>query len=402
MRHIESFDHKIFWDMPSPKKFLLDVLRAAEEKGGCAIRMPKQVESSNIKIAVEHEMGLSAPQSVVFKVSSSDEVLSIIGRWANQDYLTMHSLGQNEFNGLKVLFLEPLCLTSLNECISFLSEIGSSDTQVCFKVIVLERGINPEVDTGEITTFYFNGSISEKELSAYLLIRFSSMGLEDESGFYRLLVEEFAKFDPFFCEELLLETQEALLNEPERILKEKMTNRIGDCSTPSWVNGMISAPEGDFAHILHHAYLAEHADEEKREPAKRLIQQRMWRASMRALLPWIEERKSIIGQAFATELEDRSDKNGYIEYGKKDPSFPRRTRHWTATEFGSLVAYVKHENLNCSSEFQKAVFDFAVQVAVVRNKISHFQYPNYCDIKKMFWLYDSAQIKQNQLYSARM
>ncbi len=139
----------------------------------------------------------------------------------------------------------------------------------------------------------FNGALRPDEMHAYVGMRMLGRNGPGSTRLAQHLVAEFAGFDARFAEELMKLDEWALLGLPESLAQVAYQLPASDTvwREASTEAGSLAIFGDDWhAHVLHEWHLASH-DGPMRPAAAKALRARYWRAALRALMPWLEERR---------------------------------------------------------------------------------------------------------------
>ncbi|WP_446900808.1 hypothetical protein [Burkholderia sp. YIM B11467] len=194
----------------------------------------------------------------------------------------------------------------------FLRAIGTGAGNVHLVLGVHEEVLKQDEREGGVQVITFDGGLSPDEMHAYVAIRMLSRPGPGTTRLSRAIVAEFAGFDVEFAERImeLSESQIANVINNLPMLSNETSSRWRN---RSWLMRTTSNAAKATNHVLFDAHLAEHGKANERADADNRIKQRYWRACVKTLTPWLEERRLLVIRKFAAQLErEAAQSNGKI------------------------------------------------------------------------------------------
>jgi hypothetical protein len=194
------------------------------------------------------------------------------------------------------------------------------------------------------------------------------------------LVAEFAGFDATFAQELMRLSEQDLLELPYSL--SRLAHQISGADDiwrgSQFETGSIAEIDGDIqAHVLYEWHLASH-EGSMREAAIRSISSRYWRAALRALMPWLEERRHRIITILTPALRLHLAPTGGVRH-KTSRNGDRVIEIAIADlEYNDVVQMQldRQNRLVVSDPRAKAAVDICFKVTKVRNDLAHMKRPN--------------------------
>jgi hypothetical protein len=225
----------------------------------------------------------------------------------------------------------------------------------------------------------FAGALSPQEMAAYVAVRMTERSGPAGTGLLRMLVTEFAGFDAKLAEELIAFSDENILALP-RSLESLAARSDQRWRSGKWGAGCYAEIAGTHVrHALHEVYLSQHSGPEQQD-ATDWLRRRYWRACVRTLLPWLEERRAAVIGALRVPLEQHVKATG----GKLVRSTPSGYRIETAiddVEYNQIPGLINNERFIVPKD-PKMVLAVNVCYAAkrVRDDIAHMRAPAAKDI----------------------
>ncbi len=191
----------------------------------------------------------------------------------------------------------------------FINELGCSYGNVRLVIEMRDGNLVGDADNGDLRVFAFDGSLTPVEMQAYVSLRMIKRHGPGSTMLLSSLVVEYAGYDPLMAERLMALPSEEILALPESLtslLEEEPARWTQD----SWLEGTDLDPRGRHRrHPLREWYLARQGGDNAAEMLSQ-IKRRYWRACVKALTPWLEERRSTIMNLLKVPLDEYETKYG--------------------------------------------------------------------------------------------
>jgi hypothetical protein len=378
----------LYWIMPGPRRFIDSVTSAISVHHLVRVRVPA------VPIAGLHTALDSALQRAHFdnehtrwlKIHEGMDVSTEIGSALGSGVVFPEQLAHVS-SPIKTIVLDACSENAVEICEKYLTraeDVASKDEKGREQISVLallpvsrRSADNPEVMRPE--ELVFAGALTVQELMAYVAVRMIDRGGPSDTGLLRMLVTEFAGFDVRLAEVLISLQDDALLALPRSL--EPLCAR----SEPRWQSGRWSA--GCYAHIngsrtrhaLHELYLSRHEGPDQRD-ATDWLKRRYWRACVRTLLPWLEERRSRVIDVLRPALVTHLKASGGKAVRTTDSGFRLETS-LEDLEYNQIPGLVRHERFDVSGNFlMRRAVDVCFAAKKVRDDIAHMRPPQAGDI----------------------
>jgi len=143
--------------------------------------------------------------------------------------------------------------------------------------------------------------------------------------------------------------------------------------TNSWLEGTRSHASKE-CHVLHDQYLAEHGNAGQCDAALQRIARRYWRACVKVLTPWLEERKQRVLDIFKVQIQQRMEPDGTI-------AVPRGNARMTYVqpdelEYNNIVGMAYASGLVPQNQREAQALNVCKCAKSVRDDISHLRAPD--------------------------
>ena len=369
----------LYWTLPGPCEFVGRVTDASRNARAIVLSLT-DYPPNGVWDAVRRGLtNANVFEPLELSISEGMNVAAEIGSHFGQSTMPGNLLAHYLHGYQHAVILKPIGKSAAERCqkyaAEFLQDIEHAEGDIRL-IISLHDGLyQQDQSDGRIHVIAFDGGLDEAEMDAYVTQRLVTSHGPGSTRLVKQLITEFAGFDVYLAELLIRMGDADILSLPD-----PLTGILGHeglrWTSDSWVNGTISSQSGS-AHPLREWYLASHPSENK-DAALRAIRRRYWRACVRTLLPWLEERRPQIIEVLdlpITGLEKSSGGPGKIEkmLGKNIVTVGRED-----LEYNDLWYNFKNTQ-HLSSKEQLAV-SVCRKTKQVRDDLSHLRKPITADV----------------------
>jgi hypothetical protein len=380
----------VYWLMPGPQAFSNGVAAAVIEHRWLTVRTPANPPlgfASAVEAAL-HRAHLDNEQTRWVKVIDRQDVAVLVGTLFGVSAL--HPAQVAQLHGtIRTIVLEASTEVAASACQEYLDAFADAVLHVprargLARLLVLlpESLSSTKAPVSRYPQeFVFSGALTPQEMQAYVAVRMAERSGPGNTELFRMLVTEFAGFDPQLAEELIAFSDEKLLELPGSLAT---VSARGDAlwRTGRWSAGCYAEVGGERRrHVLYELYLSRHAGPDQRD-ANEWLRRRYWRACLRSLLPWLEERRSRVIETLRPSLELHLKGTG----GKAIRTTASGYRIETAIddlEYNQIPALVIHEGLKVSGTRPKLAVDLCFAAKRVRDGMAHMRPPEARNILDM-------------------
>lgn len=374
-----SIDPQLYWSLPGPKNFISRIRLSIASAPLLWLNMPEEVVPGTWT-GIEDGLHQAHIETKKLYVREGTDISSDLGVHLEQARFTAQEFAHYNQRPLAVLLI-PNGPVGLKHCQQFavdFHETWKRNTSACSgHVIICDR--NQDVTTDQlddgIATIAFDGALTPDEMDAYVALRMLEIPGPGSTRLTRAIVSEFSGFDVEFAEQIMSLDQSQIMRICENldVLQDENQNRWRH---PSWIYRSCSLVNPGVTHVLHDFYLSQHGSQYEKDAAQTGIKRRYWRACIKVITPWIEERRPLVLSHFIKQINAiASNNNGKIPNERSgydlDPD---------AIEFNNIVGMVRGNELKIETREQEAVLKICRKVKVVRDEIAHLRMPNVNDV----------------------
>ena len=383
---MSEISSSLYWSMPGPLTFLEKVAESSRKVRALFLSFPEHPIGQPLR-AVEgalNKAGIHDP--VVLNIQDGMNISVEIGTHFNNTNMPAQSLAHHNHGSPHAVVLNAKGTRAQEHCEKYASEfvlaMDHSSGDVMLVVAIHDGKFKADAHDENFSVIAFDGALKPAEMNAYVAQRMVSYEGPGSTSLLRHLVTEYAGFDPLLAERLAemdASHLQALPGSLSQILSESPV-RWSRCS---WVDGTTCSSSKD-AHSLYEWYQATHFGPESAH-FKRLSERRYWRACLKAIIPWLEERRLMIIGMLSKPLDEVERAAGSTGKISKKIGMNSTLVSRDVLEYNDLAFQAR------TDEFKRTKLTLAEQTAVaicfsakrVRDDISHLRKP---DVKEIDFL----------------
>lgn len=375
---MQTIDASLYWLIPGPRALIqriaTDVLRVRV----MVVNLPKIPVPGTLDGITKGLSEAHLDPVVQLNVHSSTDIASEVGVHfgSGQRRISAPELARLRNFTPRTVLLQPQSREGQVLCDAytqqFMETTAHSDGNVHLVTMIHEPNLKEGGQQGDIQVLAFDGGLTKDEMEAYVALRMATRTGPGSTRLMRAIVSEFAGFDAEFAEKLI-SLDDGLIVRIREHLGLLMGEGHNRWRTKSWLLGTESIVSTQ-PHVLHEFYLSEHGTPDQKVRAQTSIDQRYWRACLKAITPWIEERRHEVLRPFLPQLQATAAQS---EDGRIEIPAGNRTRRIDPSEieFNNIPAMVKAGELTAHTQDQKNAVNICRQVKPVRDDIAHLRPP---------------------------
>jgi hypothetical protein len=316
-------------------------------------------------------------EPVILAIQDGMNISGEVGAHFNVPNLPADSLAHQIYGAAHAVVLFAKGIRAQSHCEKYAQEfmsVASNSAGDVRLVVAIQSGeCQSDLKNEEVRVIAFDGGLSSSEMQAYVSQRMISYCGPGSTTLFRHIVTEYSSFDPAMAEYLAEMDSSQLMNLPNS-LDALMGENLLRWARREWVAGTMSSVS-DELHPLHEWYVARHIGPESATFEKK-SRQRFWRACVKAIIPWLEERRATVLAALKKPLLASADSNQMIikKFGERE-----RAVHIDEIEYNDIV-FLSYNNAAFDSGRLSAKQQEAIQICKlaksVRDDIAHLRAPN--------------------------
>lgn len=295
-----SLHVELYWSLPGPRRFLSTLVQAIESNPVVVVRIDRS-HITGVNLALRQALDAAAqhPERAEFiDLEDGVHLESAIGHHFGRETLSALELAAWTAPPRTAIALTPKSDRARERCRAYVEEFTAerrtSARGTTRLVLIWHSGDDSLVPTVGATVS-FSGSLSTDEMHAYVALRMVGQHAPGSTSLTRHLVTEFAGSDPLMAEALIALSPSALLQLPESMVEV----------IPRLVGGSLKSTAGsaDTSNVVTEWQVSRTSGPLAKAAAENL-NRRYWRACVRSLLPWLEERRLPVLDKLRPTLEE--------------------------------------------------------------------------------------------------
>lgn len=381
-------DSALYAMLPGPRAFMQKVALSANVHRHLVINHPHSF-TLGLRNAVRRgllDAHIDPEDIVILTIHDDADVAASVGVHFGQQRMTGAVLAGIAGTGPKAVVLMATGKQSQSLCdtyaADFRSASGYSQGMTRLVTLMQEADFREDMTDGASRVITFDGGLLPQEMSAYIAFRMVNRPCFGSTGLLSAIVAEFAGFDAEFAERLMLMDASQLLG-IQTGLEMLMEEDPVRWQHASWLAGSVSHCS-TIPHVLHDCYLAKYSIGDTREFARKRIEARYWRACVREITPWIEERRHNVLRVFHSKLRAIAigHPSGMIVIPSLSP-YKERHVHPEDVETNNIVGMVRHGVLSVSDGIETMALSVCRRIKPVRDDIAHLRAPSAADLVEL-------------------
>jgi len=370
-----SIDSPLYWSLPGPREFIQKIATRASASRVLAINTPRRTIAGTWSKVKEGLKNAHIEQVVELIIRKGTDISEDVGVHLSGGRMTAGQLAAATENMRTAIMLRAEDPEANDLCgqytAEFLAATGHSQGNIHLVTALHESDYQTDRSAPDVEIIAFDGGVAQEEMDAYVSLRMITRPGPGSTRLARALVSEFAGFDIQLAERLMLLDESQILA-IQGILNGFLDEDHGRWRNDSWLDGTRCSAHPD-RHILLDQYLSLNGSVAMREQARARINRRYWKACVKVMTPWIEERRAQVIRPFRSQI-DR------IATGNKGKiAIPRSNK--TADidpeelELNNIVGMYYSKQIKAVTPTEVSALKVCQCVKAVRDNIAHLRAP---------------------------
>lgn len=379
---MSDFAVPLYWSMPTPQDFVSKITTASRNARAIVLSLT-EYPPSGIWDAVRRGLcNANIHEPVLLTITDGMDIATEIGTHFSLPTMPPESLAHHVHGYQHAIILLASGKRAQQACAkyatAFMDAIEHAPGDVRL-IMAISDGINQTDGTFDrIHLIAFDGALPPNEMDAYVTQRMVSVAGPGSTRLLRHLVTEYAGFDVALAEDLMAMDIGAIEALPDT-LTPLLTSGLLRWSSASWLAGTV-ASNTPRRHPLHEWYAATHEGPQA-ESFRRAVNERYWRACLKALIPWMEERRPKILKLLdrpLSILEQQHGGPGKIrkKIGEQETRVAREE-----LEYNDLTYFFGRFPLTSQKEVDAV--SICRRAKSVRDNLAHLRKPGVADIRQL-------------------
>lgn len=369
-------DSRLYWLLPGPKGFVHKIAACVDNSRVLVVNLPRKVLPGTYDGIAQGLRDAHVREQLQLTIRGQMNIADEIGSHFGYAHAVPAHLAAQVCPQPTAVVLRAEDDEAQARCeryaMDFMAATKHHDGNVKLVTTLHDPRFQRDSRIEDVQVITFDGGLTADEMDAYVSLRMIDRPGPGSTRLLRAITSEFAGFDAQFAERLLQLGDEDLLSIRGH-LSVLLNEDRERWRTLDWLEGARSI-NGASPHVLHDCYLAQHAGEPERQQAGARIEERFWRACVKVMYPWVEQRRRPILEYFMPQLRAMAaqDPDGKIQV-PRGAGF--RSIEPEELELNSIVGMAFSGLVKASTEVEVRALDACKAAKVVRDDISHRRAP---------------------------
>lgn len=388
---MHTLDAALYWRLPGPRNFVQRIATHIWSARVLVINLPKTVVPGTSDAIDRGLCDAHLQDPIRLAIRSGTDIASDIGMHFGNQRITAERLADHRSSTDTAVVLRAEDARAQDMCEQYTREFMAatqySHGNVRLVTSIHHKDHSRDKQIGNVQLIIFDGGLTADEMDAYVALRMANRPGPGSTRLLRAIISEFAGFDAQFAERLMQLDDLQILS-----IRDQLRLLIGEdpdrWRSLTWLSGGASivtpAP-----HILHDFYLFEHGPHQQKEEARQRISRCYWRACLKTMSPWLEERRRPLLQHFRVQLEQiaAKDPDGKLSVPIGNNKF--RYVDPEEIEFNNIVGLSYSGQICATSDTERLALKICKSAKPVRDDIAHMRSPSTADLVNLIHEMDS-------------
>ena len=373
---------QIFWSLPSPQEFFSAVTDAARVKRAIIVNRPKDRNSDyGLREALQNA---NIDDLLFIDIGDGTNISNTLASHFGNVATHATNLAAEKSTHVRAVVLRSNSERSQKHCEKYMAEfidaLADHDGNVRLILSFQDSAIRRTDSTKDVAVIVYDGMLRPAEMQTYVSYRMLGRRDFKTTSLLRHLVTEFASFDVSLAEDLIRMTNEEILGLPESLTHLVAANEE-KWATEDWIRGSASLTCPQETHTLREWYQAIHTSPLS-DKGRDAVEKRYWRACIKAISPWIEERRHLVIKELRPVLLQLEPNGKFKKQIGIDDYEQVDIRDLEYNDLLYQKKGVRALNIKLTRR-QVQAFDICFKARIVRNDIAHTRRPNLPSIKDL-------------------
>lgn len=363
----------IYWSLPGPRNFIARITSSMQSSRMVFVNLPLDIMAGTwegVKRGI-HDAHIS--RIIDLNIVGGMHIPTAVGAHFQDGNGSATALARMETSERIVVMIRADGVARKNaeeyfrEFLAAYSPDVGNVTLICN---IHDESMQIDKQNDGISVIVFDGGLASDEMEAYVTHRMISTHGPGSTRLRRALVSEFAGFDAEFAEHLISLPVSSILGIQNLLTSIGAENQARWREASMMARTLSKAMPGD-CHVMHLHYLSKFGSGQEADQARRKVDAYYWRACVKTLMPWMEERRHRVISVFLPQIRKFGDPaTGLIQVpmGKKFVDVDPET-----LEYNNITGMYSQLSLKTPEEHSAmAVCRLAKEV---RDDIAHMRPP---------------------------
>lgn len=372
-----TIDAGLYWSLPGPRDFINKIASRISAVRVLAINLPQKIVPGTWE-GVRHGLHQAHIDNVIeLIIRRGTDIADDVGFHFLGKRVTAAQLAGLTLSARSAVILKAEDPLAYDQCAQYTYDFMRASEHMSGNVHLVTSLHDPQFQSDihdrDVQIITFDGGLSPDEMEAYVSLRMIGRPGPGSTRLFRAIVSEFAGFDAQFAERLMLLDNSQIL-----AIRDQLGLLLGEEAerwrVDTWLAGIRSHAARE-PHVLHDQYLAESGTNTQKEISRSRIARRYWRACVKILTPWLEERKLDVIKHFYPQLRK-------LVSGPDGKIVIPRANNKTASieieelEYNNIVGMSFSNQISANTSKEIMALKVCKCVKPVRDDIAHLRAPD--------------------------
>lgn len=380
-----TIDAGLYWLLPGPREFMRKIAARITTARVLVVNLPRNAVPGT-REGISRGLGDAHIQDPIrLIIRGNTDIANDVGAHFSYRRMTASQLAGFRAPAEMAVILQAEDDQAQVMCEQFTAEFmeatGHSDGNVYLVTSIHDKDHQEDSQIGTVQLITFDGGLTADEMDAYVALRMVNRPGPGSTRLLKAIVSEFAGFDAQFAERLMHLDDAQIL-----AIRDQLGSLLGEDPERwrrlAWISGTTSIVTL-MPHVLHDFYLSEYGSGRQKEAAGERISRRYWRACLKTITPWLEERRREVLHHFYPQLEQiaSGNPNGKIQVPIGNNKF--RYVDPDEVEFNNVVGLSYTKQISATSPDELRALKICQSAKPVRDAIAHMRAPSVVDLANL-------------------
>ena len=372
---------QLFWSLPTPLAFCQAISDAAIAARAILVNHP---EGASLEHGVQEGLrnaGIGSP--LILSIEDGTNISATLAPHFDNEIMHAGDLAEVQMPQPQAVILRADGQRARPHCEKYMMEFMGALEKTTGNVRLILSMQDPTIKrtdfAGQFAAIVYDGALTSEEMQAYVAYRMLGRREFGTTSLLRHLVTDFASYDVTLANKLIQMDSDEILNLPQSLgplVAENESRWISE----EWLRGSASLTASSEKHPLREWYLASHTST-LTAIGKSGAERRYWRACLKAISPWLEERRPVVLKELRPILEKLEPSGRFEKKVGKYIQIVDRDQ----LEFNDLW-YQRGRATERNLDFtvgQSQAFSLCALAKTVRDDLAHSRKPALSDLQNL-------------------
>jgi hypothetical protein len=379
-----TIDAGLYWLLPGPRCFTHKIASRISTARVLVVNLPRTIVPGTRDGIIRglHDAHIQDPVQLIIR--SGTDIANDVGVHFGTRRMTAPQLADFRGSTEMAVILQAEDNKAQHMCEQYTREfveaVGHCHGNVHLVTSIYDKRYQSDSQIDNVQLITFDGGLTPDEMNAYVTLRMVNRPGPGSTRLLRAIVSEFAGFDAQFAERLMRLDDGQIL-----AVRDHLDLLLGEdperWRTLDWLIGTTSIVSL-MPHVLYDFYLSEYGTDPQKDEAKERISRRYWRACVKVITPWLEERRREVVGNFYPQLCQVAAMN---PSGKIPIPMGKTFRYVDPAEIelNNIIGLNYYQHIHATSMDERKALKICWSAKPVRDDIAHLRAPSTSDLIRL-------------------